>query len=675
MSNEQPPKPGGTTFGDNAQNNVVVETVHGDFINQAPTLKLSALHQLEPPPVDFVGREAELTELLAMVKQGGVTISGLQGLGGVGKTTLALKLAALLKADYPDAQFFLDLKGPEPKPLPATEALKHVIRAYHPTVALPESPTELRAQYLSVLDGQRVLLLMDNARDEAQIKPLLPPPGCLLLVTSRFHFTVPGLKVKHLDALPPDDAVKLLLEIAPRIGDHAAEIAKLCGNLPLGLRVAASFITQRSNFKVEKLVGKLRENREWMEPIQASLCLSHELLREELKANWRALVVFPDSFDQRAAAAVWDLDEEQTQERLGDLLNFSLVEWSEEMDRYRLHDLARGFADGRLTDSERLSYQHRHAEHFLRVLTEANDLYQQGGKAIQTGLALFDREWGNTEAGWEWVIRSIEAIPRALELCSEYPGQRRKIFAIRQHARDSVRRLEVALAAAQKLGRKSMQCWHLGNLGADYAYLGQPNQAIKLNEQALAISREIGDRGAEANALNNLGNAYKNLGIPLRAAKFYEQTLAIVRETGDHRGEGTTLNNLGATYGYLGDLQSAIEFFEKALAIRRKIGDRAGEGSALNNLGSSYIAMEDFQRAIECFELALTISCEIGDRKTEGLAYWNKALVVKKLGYDKEAIVLAETALVIFDQIEHPAVSGLRRKLAKWRGEGGAANE
>src|SRR5215216_4707626 len=134
------------------------------------------LHEVPRPPDDFTGREDELKELLASIEIGGITISGLQGMGGIGKTALA-----------------------------------HVVRAYHPAAKLPDSESELRGLYLSVLDGRRALLLMDNAANAEQVEPLIPPAGCLLLVTSRQQFTVPGLTAKNLDTLSAADARDLLL--------------------------------------------------------------------------------------------------------------------------------------------------------------------------------------------------------------------------------------------------------------------------------------------------------------------------------------------------------------------------------------------------------------------------------------------------------------------------------
>lgn len=672
MNNENTPPPGGTGFGNNAQGNIGIGgNVHGNVTinNEAKTESLASLHQIPSPPRDFTGREAEIKELLEMLQHGGVTISGLQGLGGVGKTTLALKLAEALKDKYPDAQFYLDLKGADAKPLPAADALAHVIRAYHPTAKLPESVDDLRKLYLSVLHNQRALLLMDNARDEHQVEPLIPPPGCLLMVTSRFHFTVPGLKVKNLDALLPEDAIKLLLEIAPRIGDQAAEIARLCGNLPLGLRLAASFLATRANFKVADYVRKLTDASERLKLIDASLSLSYELLGEDLQANWRALAVFPDSFNQRAAGTVWNLDEEQAQERLGDLLNFSLLEWSEETDRYRLHDLARVFGDSRLTEAERFTHNQRHAEHFLQVLREADRLYLQGRETIKVGLALFDREWPNAQTAWGWIKANANTTPRILELCNEYPNASTYIAGIRQHPREQIAWREVALLAAKKLGSNRFQCAHLGSLGIIYSDLGESRCAIEFYEQALAICREINDQPSEALALNRLGIAYKDLGEIQRAIEFYELSLAISRKNQDRIGESNTISNLGVVYSVLGETQRAIEFEEQSLVIYREVGDRRGESLALGNLGIHYKLLGETQRAIKYYEQSQVIAGEIGDRRTEGNALWNMAHALELLGGRAQAIALAEAALAIFEQIEHPGCAKIREQLEEWQSE------
>lgn len=356
-------------------------------IHQATVPVLSPLHQLPAPPRDFTGRREEIEDLLREMEKG-VTISGLRGLGGVGKTALALKLAEMIKDRYPDAQLYLNLKGVSDKPLTAAEAMAHVIRAYHPTEKLSEDEAQLSATYNSVLDGKRALLVMDNAKDRAQVEPLLPPAGCALIVTSRQHFTLPGLYEKDLDTLPLEDACKLLLRIAERIGDHADEIARLCGRLPLALRVAASAIAERKNLSPAEYARRLSDAKQrlsHLKQVDVVLNESCELLGKERRKLWRMLAVFPDTFDENATAAVWEMEVDAANDALGDLLTYSMIEYDEETGRYRLHDLARIFADGRMSNDERIAAKREHAEYYCRMLAQAKELYKQGGAAIRRG--------------------------------------------------------------------------------------------------------------------------------------------------------------------------------------------------------------------------------------------------------------------------------------------------
>jgi Effector-associated domain 10 len=425
----------------------------------------SRRHQVPPPPADFTGRADEQRELLAAIEQGGVTISGLQGMGGIGKTALALKLVEQLKPRYPDAQIYLDLKGASTQPLAAAEALAHVIRSYHPAAKLPDSETDLRGLYLSVLDGQRALLLMDNAFNAKQVEPLIPPSSCVLLVTSRWYFTLPGLTAKNLDALTADEARSLLVKIAPRIGEWADEIAKLCGYLPQALRLAAGALTKYVNLKPADYVRRLQDQQQRLQLIDASLSLSYELLSEELRERWRRLAVFPDSFADDAAAAVWEVELDQAQHTLGELIAASMVEWNETADRYRLHDLARLFADSKLNDEERAVGQKRHATHYRDVLAVANHFYLQGGEALARGLALFDLEWSNIQEGYVWVsAQDVEADEDMAQLGMTYPHAG-EVLSLRLHSREWIRWLEIALAAAKRLKDRQYEGNTLGSLG------------------------------------------------------------------------------------------------------------------------------------------------------------------------------------------------------------------
>src|ERR1035437_7647912 len=345
------------------------------------TPPFNSLHQLTPPVSDFTGREAKLDELRKKVKQGGVAITGVRGMGGAGKTELARRLAAELKADYPDAQIELDLKGVSPQPLSPADVLSAILRVFYPTAQLPERTEQLAALLPQTLEDKHTLLLLDNAKDAHQIAPLLPPPpGCLVLVTSRQHFALPGLDPVNLGVMEPPEARALLLKIAPSIGPDAAVLADLCGWLPLALRLAASFLAVHERIAPADYVRQLHDSRQRIRLLDkaqeltdedlglgTSFTLSFQQLPPEQQQGFTQLAVFPASFDRAAVAAVWTVEESAASGALDLLLGLSLLEWNRETQRFELHDLLREFADSHAKPDELDAAKRRHAEHFVRV--------------------------------------------------------------------------------------------------------------------------------------------------------------------------------------------------------------------------------------------------------------------------------------------------------------------
>jgi hypothetical protein len=336
---------------------------------------------------------------------------------------------------------------------------------------LPESEAELRPLFFSALHGQRALLVMDNAKDKAQVEPLIPPAGCVLLVTSRQHFTLPGMFHQNLDALPRADAIKLLLTIAGRIGDHADEIARLCGDLPLALRVAAGALAERPNLAPADYARRLADAKQrlsHLKEVDVALNVSYEMLNEEQRRWWRALAVFPQTFDDEAAGAVWQMERDAAQDTLGDLMKWSLVEFSDETRRYRLHDLARLFAEARLSEAgaeETDAAQRRFALHCQSVLKTCESLYLEGHESVLRGLAIFDQEWSNIQAGQAWAEARIEKDQDAAQLCIDYSNAGAYVLRLRQHPRERIHWLEVRLAAARQMKQRDKEGFALGGLG------------------------------------------------------------------------------------------------------------------------------------------------------------------------------------------------------------------
>ncbi|MBN1322754.1 MAG: tetratricopeptide repeat protein [Methanotrichaceae archaeon] len=624
--------------------------------------------EIPPRSQDFTGRDDELRDLLSSFKRG-ATIVGLRGMGGVGKTALALVLAEQLKDRFPDGQIFVQMAGTSEKPLEPSEAMAHVIRAYHPELKMPDNKYELQGLYNSVLSGKSVLLLLDNASDRGQVKPLLPPSGCAMIFTSREKFALPGLEKRDLYFLPLEDSEKLLLQIARRIGDHAEDLAKLCGCLPIALRNAAYTLAERDDLGLQEYLNRLKDGRKRLELVEASFSLSYGLLSPELKKLWSMLSVFPSDFDRVGAAAVWETDYDSAAEVLSDLLKLSLVEYLESEGRYHQHDLARIFADDRLEeDSDAgIAAGKRHAEHYRGVLAAADELYLQGGEKMLDALKLFDSEWANIAAGQAWAERYAEEDLAAAALCGAYPDDGANILDLRLNPRERIRWREAGLAGVRQLKDRAAEGAHLGNLGIAYADLGEPQRAIEFYELALSILHEIGDKKGESGALNGMGNAFAALGEPRRAIEHYERALTFAREIGDRRGEGTVLGNLGLAYADIEDPQRAIELYNQHLAIASEIGDKRGEGTALSNLGAAYADLGKTQRAIEHYERRLAIAHKIGDRRGEGITMFNVSLAFDALNNRPKAIDCAQAALAIFEAIESPQAERARQLLADLR--------
>ncbi|HEX3093124.1 MAG TPA: TIR domain-containing protein, partial [Candidatus Angelobacter sp.] len=393
-------------------------------VNEPAATATLAHSRLRPSPYGFIGRERDLKELTKIVKTGRVTICSIQGMGGVGKTALALKFAESLAPSYPDGQFDVNLRGDSKEPVSARDAMAHVIRTYGFTAEIPAEEFEASALYRSILSKKKALLLMDNARDEAQVEPLIPPAGCLLLVTSRKRLGLPGLRETNLDVLQPRFARVLLRRIASRkmTEKTASDLARLCGYLPLALRAVGSALKIRDNLTPAAYVRTLADNRlKNLTTVDASLQASYDLLSPELQQRFAALAVFPDTFDAQSAAAIWCVTRENAREKLGNLLEYSLVGFNAGTKRYRLNELVRLFSSARLQPEEQEILQERHASYYCDFLETLENLYLRGGESVTRALDLFDLEWGNIKSGQRWSNLHSATNAVAVELCLRYP--------------------------------------------------------------------------------------------------------------------------------------------------------------------------------------------------------------------------------------------------------------
>jgi tetratricopeptide (TPR) repeat protein len=619
-----------------------------------PAAVESPVSQLPPLLPEFSGRFAELAELAAAQIDPHYKTLGLHGSGGVGKTTLAVKLAHQLAQHYPDAQIYIDLKGASANPLQAPEALAQIIRAFMPTARLPESEPELTHMYRSVLEGKEALLLFDNAADARQVAPLLPPDRCLSIVTSRQEIELPAMFTSRLNGLPGPEARELLHRIVPRVGDYAERISELCGYMPLALRVAASTLTLHPELSFDNYIRRLeilQEGENPAEPIDAGLQVTYELLDAGLQRLWRSLAVFPDSFDINAAASVWRINPARAADALDYLMFYSLIDRNRTTGRFRLHDVMLQFTSLCLTEEERGIAKYLHSAHYQSVLHEADALYEQGGQALKQGLMLLDLEWRNIQAGQSWAVASSDKNRAACELCSTYPVAGRYVRGLRQHPRERIRWSEAALNAAKILQRRKAMGRHLIALGDSYIDLTDANNAIDCYEQALELARNTADYRGEADALSGLGMAHYLGGRLNQAREFHLTALEIGRSIRDQRSEAISLGNLGLTYYAQGEAQKAMALFDQQLIMARETGDRHNESVALGGLGMAHNGLGNPQGAISLLNQQLKIAREIGDRRGELNALCQLGGAHASLNNNQEAVAFHEQALAVAREI------------------------
>ena len=366
---------------------------------------------------DFEGRGEEIERLIAILTSGEkqAAVSAIGGMGGVGKSALAVHVAHLLAKEAPDGRVFVDMGGRtgtpfaalgaevRGAPLTAVEAMVKVVAALAPEAQVPKEDDPAARAYRSVLDGKRVLLLLDNAEDGAQVRPLLDwrSPTTMVVVTSRRRVAAPGLQAIDLDVMEPDEARALLRSL---LGERAAseaeiaDIAERCGRLPLALRAAGTYLANSPHESVANYLEALADEKQRLRRLRfeddasldvyAVLALSARRLAEqkpELEAHWRLLAVFPASFDGAAAAAVWETGADAAAMDLGALRWRSMVLYDAADARWRLHDLMRDVAQvpvegqgGAALQARLEAARARHARYYCGILATTNQLYFKG---------------------------------------------------------------------------------------------------------------------------------------------------------------------------------------------------------------------------------------------------------------------------------------------------------
>jgi tetratricopeptide (TPR) repeat protein len=626
----------------------------------------------------FTGRDEELATLAGLADGTSVVVTAIGGTAGVGKTALAVHAAHKLLAQFPDGQLYADLRGYTAGQDPAGpgEVLAVFLRCLGvPAEDVPVEIEERSGLLRQLLASRRMLMVLDNARTEAQVRPLLPGAGgSLVLITSRS--VLPGLETDariSLDVLTEDRAAVMLAALtgvarSAAEPDAVAQVTALCGRLPLALRIAGQLLASHPTWPVARLVQLLADEQYRLArlgagdlQVRAAFEVSYRLLADEEARLFRRLGLHPGpDFTVAAAAALVGIEEAAAGPVLDRLTEAYLVTEATP-GRFGMHDLLRLFARGTCqqadSQADRDAAETRLVGHYAdlaefvdscvdpRLRPAAEQEAEQARRplpSMREALAIFQDERRNllaalglaAQRGWDEQVEQL----------SEDMADP---LTVLHYLDDLLIVMEAALAAARRTGDTAAEGSALGNLGLAYRKLRRFEEAITCYQQELAIYEETGDRYGEGAALNRLGAAYQQMRRFEKAATCSQQALAILRETGDRYGEGMTLNNLGEAYRELGRLEEAIDCYQQGMAICQETADRYGEGQALNNLGNAYHAIRRFEEAVTCYQQALAICRETGARHDESQTLINLGNAYQELGRLEEAITCYQESLVI----------------------------
>ncbi|WP_205303319.1 AfsR/SARP family transcriptional regulator [Nonomuraea montanisoli] len=591
--------------------------------------------------VDFTGRGPETTRLLSDIQRAAPTalvITALEGMGGIGKTTLAVRLGHQLSEEYPDGQYFIDLHGFSAlaDPLSPMRALELLLRDAGVTSELLPPDLEGRSSmWRSVLSGRRILLVLDNAVDVTQIRPLLPgTAGALVIITSRRRLAaLEGTRVLQLDVLPHGDAVALFEHIVGKErvhGENAAveQVVELCGRLPLAIRIAAARFRDRSSWTMDDLVQKLRDQKGRIRflatgdrSVMRALALSHKYLGDTQRRAFALLSIHPGTdFDVYSAAAITRLTLDETEFMLETLFEDHLLQQAAP-GRYFFHDLVRDCAQELLVESVDEESRERALDRLLDYFLAAAD------------------QWCRPLAKWAFSFDlDIREEPLHLNLVD------REVDAIRL-LDENYHNFIAAAAVANDMNRRTAE-WQL--VVSLLPYLSRRNydgEVDQLVMRALDAADRAGDAYGRSACLTGLAAVHRSRGDNERARELIRQAIGISLELGD-RGSATYQRiNLGIMHANDNQFDEALAAFSAAADLAGLAGDVSAQADIANNRGVIYRIRGRFDEALDQFRWVLDLDGECRPPQARALTLNNLASVMYLQGNPHDAIKRYDEAL------------------------------
>ncbi|WP_326636924.1 tetratricopeptide repeat protein [Nonomuraea fuscirosea] len=601
---------------------------------------------------------------------GTVMVTAIDGMAGIGKTALAVHAAHRVAAHFPDGDLFMDLHG-HTQGVPAAEPAQTLARLLEalgfPGEAIPLDTGDRAALYRSILADRKMLIVLDNAADEAQVRPLLPGAGgSLVLITSRRRLVgLDEARTISVDVLPVAEAIALFTgtageeRVAGASREVLADVVRRCGLLPLAIRLAAARLKAHPAWSVRHLLERLEEHQRLLSElhagrrsIAAALDLSYRELSAAEQRAYRLLALHPGTdIAAGAAAALLATPAARATVTLDRLLEAHLLQ-EPNPGRYRCHDLIRAHGAERVAgepEADRRAAMTRLLDHYGRAASAAMDLlypYDPGtrprrssgesvpgatpgatmpGVAASGGAAL-DVFMPDADAATAWLDAELPNLLALAQYAADhgFPGHLQHLSAtLHRCLRGRGRYAEAeslharALSAARDLGDDAGEMEALLQLGEIRSVSSRYEAAVADTTDALRIARAIGDEAGELRALSGLGVSTGSRGRFPEALAYYTRAMEIARTIGHRTGELDALIGFGNAHRAMGEREQAARALTRALEIARVTGHRIGELRALNGLGRIHLAAGDHGAAAACLGRALDLARATGHRLGE----------------------------------------------------------
>jgi DNA-binding SARP family transcriptional activator len=661
--------------------------------------------QLPSKPAHFAGRPAELALLAGMLDEAAsqetVAIAAICGTAGVGKTALAVHWAHRVADRFPDGQLFIDLQGfgPADEPVTAAEAIRRLLDGLG--VTAERIPVDLGAQaglYRSLLAGKRTLIVLDNARDPGQVRPLLPgSAGCLVLVTSRSQVTglaaADDASLLALDVLSEREARELLQARLgeERLAREPAAVTKLiglCARLPLALSVAAARAAARPELSIAALAAGLADVQTRLDgldtgdaatDVRSVLSWSCRQLSRPAARMFRLLGVHPGpDITAEAAASLAGVSRATARQALAELDRACLIT-EQGSGRFAFHDLLRAYATEQAHRRERSTARraamHRVLDHYLHSADSASRTLNPYREVVM----LSPRHPGVTPeapAGRQPALAWFQA-ERLVLLASirqaaddgfgahawQLPWAMAPFLSGCGLYGDLKATQQTALLVARSIGDRAGQAHAHHFLGQVNCQLGAHAEAVAELTAALRAGRQLGSIAIQAREHSTLSAAHVRQGRTAEALSHARQALRLSRTSGHAFGQAHSLNAIGWCHTQLGDYQAALDTCGQALALYRDLGYLQGEAAALDSLGYARYHLGCYSAAVECYQQAINVLSDSGDRddQAEFLTHLGDA---HQASGDHDAARRAwQEALDILDSLQAPSAEPLRARL------------